>query len=232
MTSLFNKRELSDIDLILVDLETGEEKIIYVHKAILANRSPYFLTLFTSEFKEIKSSSIKLKVQNIDMASKLIEWMYTRNPIIPEDSNELAKQWLIIEPKKYPGIEGEFEFSYEKEFRGENKSIIVYNSIIPNSLIKQIVFISYTDKIYRLQIKLGEIYEGKYGNYKQVSEYLENFNIIRKIDFTSFVHAGTDSNSREMKTLLDIIFENNKFKEQDLIKIEKFFDNRFISFPQ
>lgn len=189
------------------------------------------MTLFTSGFKEIRSSSIKLKVQNIDTALELIEWMYTLNPIIPEDSNELARQWLIIEPKKYPGIEGEFEFSYEKEFRGENRSIMVYNSIISNSLIEQVVFILYTDKTYRLQIKLRKIYEEKNRNYKQVSEYLENFNIIRKIDFTGFVDAGTDLNSREIKTLLDIIFENNKFKEQDIAKIEKFLDDRFITFP-
>ena len=94
--SLFNSQQFSDVQLSLIELHSDKKKIIYAHKAILANDSPFFRTLFQSNFIESRANIVNITVIDIDVALELIAWMYSKEPFIPENAKELAQAWLIV----------------------------------------------------------------------------------------------------------------------------------------
>lgn len=221
MESLFNNSILSDIKLVLVSLKTGEEDLIYAHKQILANSSPFFLKLFTSEYKENKEEKIIVKVPDIDIALILIEWMYNHELDIPDDTEELAEQWLIIEPFQekihYPGKRGRFIFV-------SDKPEILYERVI--KYISQ----TYNSAIIRFELS---IYKGKRGlkyefipELKNFREYLNQYNI--KLDDIQWKYGndiiGGVFSSEGLIPMIHVILNNNDFEPKEIQRINAFFD--------
>ncbi|KAL7302121.1 hypothetical protein TKK_0005347 [Trichogramma kaykai] len=70
-TTLYNQPDFSDVELIVGD------KKFYAHKAILANHSPVFATMFKTDMKESKESIVKINDLSAEVVDCLLTWIYT-----------------------------------------------------------------------------------------------------------------------------------------------------------
>lgn len=101
----FGNERFSDVTFKLVSSRSADSdpKLIKLHRLILADRSPYFDTLFQTCFNEhtkINSGEpIELVVDSVENSIELLKWMYqpldySQFPLSAE-SAQLADYWLI-----------------------------------------------------------------------------------------------------------------------------------------
>ena len=198
--NLFNNCTLSDVTLVF-----NKTRELYVHKSILSMNSEYFYMLFTNKFKEHDSDKIYLIVEDINDAVNLIEWMYLKNPFIPENLIYLAQMWLIpgsiLEEKiQYP-IPGE---KYILHHNFHNGKSLKYKSISSNSRIKEI-------EINNLGWKQIDICYFDIVDDIKIDEYFRQFE--------TFIVEGYGKTVSKTKgsslILMEIIFKHNYFSKED-----------------
>ena len=219
MESQFNNPEFSDVTLDLVNTETKEHKSIYSHKVILSAHSDFFHRLFQPGFREANQTKVHVEVPDINMAERLIHWMYTKDRFIPDDDRLLAEMWLMrispVEEIPYPGIQGEFiheKGDWNKEFYSGaslNREIS-YQSITPNSTIKEFSILGYSDGHIRVGIKFPERIVDELDN------YLKQYNIDMGIDRLCKFYITSSYNLKQTKLLAEIVIKHNHFGEKDL----------------
>lgn len=108
------RQKFTDITLIFRSYQNGgNEKIVNAHRVILSQRSLYFEKLFSGIFKEANQSKIIIKVDDVESAARLIEWLYypiDYTVVDTPDLQRLADMWLLrpdncshyeIETEKY-----------------------------------------------------------------------------------------------------------------------------------
>lgn len=222
--TLFNQVRFSDVQLLLIELEADKRQTIYAHKAILANVSPFFESLFEKEFKEKQQTIIEVYVPSIMIALALIEWIYVRNPYIPPQAESLAQAWLIIETPKipYPGLRSKFALSDEWEIK-DSDAILRHRIIYTSSNSGHINRF----ELRRYRDKSLEIYYSFPKEYNQVLKtYFQQFGIVhQKLD--CFLPNGhntvyADRSANAFKHLIKIILQNNDFQPGDVKKINEF----------
>eukprot|EP01124_Arcella_intermedia_P002748 TRINITY_DN11498_c0_g2_i1.p1 TRINITY_DN11498_c0_g2~~TRINITY_DN11498_c0_g2_i1.p1 ORF type:complete len:471 (+),score=113.54 TRINITY_DN11498_c0_g2_i1:3-1415(+) len=92
----FNESTLSDIQIVV------EKKTFFAHKVILACRSQYFNTMFTTGFKETNVETLKLKEVTVPIFEELLRYIYNDQMNI----NQVNWQDLLMAGQKYniPGV--------------------------------------------------------------------------------------------------------------------------------
>jgi hypothetical protein len=115
MAVYFNTPEFSDLDLTLRD-PTGKTSTFPAHRVVLASASEFFRTLLAGPFHESGQRAVTVEVPNIERAVDLVEWMYSRQPFVPERLRTLAESWLVAgvrvaETIPYPGETSTFVLS-------------------------------------------------------------------------------------------------------------------------
>ena len=68
-----------------------------VHKCILMCRSPKFYAMFASNMTEAKSNSVHLQDTDEILFEKLLQWIYSGNVLMPEDSNGVCKLMILAD---------------------------------------------------------------------------------------------------------------------------------------
>lgn len=93
------------IQFTLVELGSDKREVIRIHRSLLINISPFFGKLFQKRSTRVTKSIVEIQVPNLEIASKLIEWIRDKTPYLPEGTEKLAKVWLffIPSPKKTQG---------------------------------------------------------------------------------------------------------------------------------
>ena len=213
--SLFGSPEFSDVELLLIELETGKKKTIRAHKAILANASLFFRRLFQTTMKEGRTNIIEVRVEDLQTASKLIEWIYTHDPFVPKGSEQLAEAWLIIKPSEvpYPGVKGIFTLTEE------NVNLdLRFDSSTSRSTIKQL----YLKKTSRTTFRV--IYHFPKGMVA-LKEYLKQHNIL--LDDYWFPDGMTAmEDTKKILLFVQLVVKNNSFSQEDIKKIKEFLGNQ------
>jgi hypothetical protein len=137
MQSYFNNPEFSDIQLLLRDAD-GHEKTIHAHRLVLANKSDFFKTLFTTQFKEHNQATISVEVPTIEAAVNLIQWFYSNERFIPPELHDLADMWLVpmATPPVWPGISGEYRIA--RDFWSLTQRTITLDTSTDCALIREL----------------------------------------------------------------------------------------------
>lgn len=220
--SLFNSREFSDIQLKLIQSD-GKERIIYAHKAILANDNPFFRALFLSNFRESRANIVNITVPDIDIALKLIEWMYSKEPFIPTNAGELAQAWLIVEQEKeipYPGVKAKFILIQDTEESGSIVRELGYRSVIDNSSIKSFELLKYSDGDIRIIYRFSR-------RDTDLQQYLEHYGIsLGRYELHIGGNLAYFGQIEKTKTITKLIIVNNSFSPTEIERINQFFDNK------
>lgn len=219
MESQFNNPEFSDVILDLVNTETKEQRSIHSHKVILSAYSDFFHRLFQPGFREANQSKIHVEVSDINMAERLIRWMYTKDRFIPDGDRLLAEMWLMRtspdEEIPYPGIQGEFiheEGDWNKTYHsgGSLNRFSSYRSITCNSTIKEFSVLGYSDGDLRVSIKFPE----RIG--KELDHYMQQYNIDMDYHASLGFYTSSSYNLKQTKLLAEIVMKHNHFGEKDL----------------
>lgn len=233
----------SDLELILRDPH-GDTKIFPTHRVIVANNSEFFHSLLTGPFHEAQSHArqITVEVHNLDVAQKLLIWMYTKDPYFPFESLDLAQQWLIpsalVNTKDYPGESGTFiraegnwiqgvvqtEHHWIK-FNSTTLTSLVQNLIIratsPSDMVVGIEFNWQNVRNIRLPEPAGNSYHELYERtlqYEQAARCIYNYFDIYGLTIKSErVYNGYFSahTKAEQHTLLKIVLATNTFTDED-----------------
>lgn len=245
--SFFDNPQFSDIKLLLYEIETGKTKLISSHKIILAKSSPFFVRLLDEAIQTNESNiknleaillaksgplfaqlcgeaglqTIKLKVENLEKAIKLIRWMYDRDKFVPRELETQAKAWSIIKPVEekitYPGIRGEMILQCDESTERYDDKVsrrIEFKSKTFNSTIADFDLLEMNDGRKRVGFKSAD-------KVPELKEYLLQYNIILgKVEWMGG-HEVIEANHAKM--MAKIIVKNNYFSPEDLHRIRDFF---------
>ena len=220
MEVYFNNSILSDVQLVLTDGK--DRRQIHAHKIILAAKSDFFLTMFTSGYKEASSSVVEVQVRNVDTALAIIKSMYTSNVELYSDLDGFVEQsdaWLI--PKKYAstylGDQGVFQ---QVEW---NCPFICTQSLrfMPESdqsTIQDIRMLRYVTNTHSVAISFRH-------NTMAFLDYLKRHDItLTEYELRqSTVYFDSQYNLSNLRKLLCLVLETNVFSPEDLIEIRDFY---------
>ena len=236
MESQFNHLEFSDVILDLINPETKEQKFLYSHKVVLAGHSDFFRRLFQPGFKESNQEKVRVEVPDIEMATELIRWMYTKDRFVPMDTRPLAEMWLMkcmnIEEIPYPGVQGEFiheEGNWDTEINSGSRlnREISYHSITPNSMIKKLSIYGYTDGNIRVGINFPTsiLHEASEDVINELNAYMQKHNINMGVDRLTGFYISPSYNPKQAKSLAEIVTKHNHFGKEDLDVINGIISN-------
>ena len=213
MNTLFNCADLSDVTLVLSD---GEKTIhLPAHRAVLANRCPYFRQMFLSKFKEQSSAQVELKVDDVDVAYRFIEWMYGPNTDIPIEADELADEWLVAAGMVYPHPPVQFTCIGDNNGR---ISSLTYTSCDNTSSIRKLR-LSYDYEMYGgARAPSVELYYNR--DDKDLDKYLKHRGL------SGYVWEGSMyievSSYKDYCMLLHIMMKYNTFSHEGINSINNF----------
>lgn len=219
VSSFFGVRRFSDVQLSLVETESGETKLISAHKVTLSGASPFFDTLFDSGFKERIAKVVELKVDDIEVAMKLIAWMYGRDPILPAGTEALARQWMMLGPEEmrlpWPGGRPKFHLRcYHKTDLYLGRSIFDQSTREYNehAFVDKLDFVVEDDGIY-VEIKFDWAVTG-------AKEYLQQFDC-------KFEHDAYKSRTKakDAEKLIREIIKHSQFPPDVHERIQKYLED-------
>lgn len=176
MEKYFNNETYSDIKIRLIDPDQ-KEIILTLHKVILAGSGEFFDRMFRVEMSEIKEETIRIDVSDLEIAVKLLKWIYSGEKFHPIETDELAKQWLIgddLRDIEYPGPRGRFMKIHNTWYEADRniliKKYIIYKSNSASS-VRQITFNGSSRKEVTIHIEYLE------ENAEKLKRYLSGHNI-------------------------------------------------------
>lgn len=198
--ALFCKPQFNDATLVLLEKGTEHKHEFPVHRAILANISPFFLELFS---KDTSQSRFDLEVPSIIKAIDTLRWVYSRNPFPPKDIDQIAKEWTInLSTVTYsPLIRGQFIVTKHDD------NCLHYYSIVKGSWI-------HTFELIKLNGNdLFRFYCFFPNNMIEIRKYFKMNGIyITKEELENGYIKLEASEYEKIKTILKLILKDNEFK--------------------